>query len=597
REGDVLSDLQKAGVKNIPPVIDHQDVCRLVSQGPPDSKDLLNNGSVYVGDVQRTTTRDFVGSWWVCHGGHVDALRQKVVTRIHYRLLLGIAGFDLLHMTGTNELLHGAYDAFRALRDAYKIGHRLHRDVTPGNIVLYNDPNDKACTPLLRKGYLIDWDQSCTRSPHPESSFDRYEPSLTWQFASLGVLSGHNRLKSPELRHDITDDMESMFYTVLYCALLRSPHDLSSQQLVRIFTGMFDVCQSCHNKEHGGQGKAANKSVNLFTGGVVWASRGMTEWIDSVNNLLTSNSAQEWNLNTLDTFWRTFLERKPDLPRGDCFRNVFEEDIYIFSHRAPYTVTGTSIPATISAHSKLKRGVPGSLSTGAAGQLQAKRARHAAGKATNETTLDDVDRSDPPLLLHHNQLAHSSSSTAGVSYATAPPITLYSDVHTSPSHWAGLGKPASGGSSLLYTQLPPQASSPAIYVHPPQATVPATHLVQANCNMSTSIAADKSDAKRVGRKARGPRMKSKGKTKADLTVKAPRPLRISQALTPQNLCKQDYLSTHPDGTAEGFVHHWETLSEVYREKYKTLSKDLKLQRKAAQAAERRVGDNPPDSMG
>lgn len=55
--------------------------------------------------------------------------------------------------------------ALAALHDAWKKASRHHRDITPGNIILYNDSSQSSKTGgptrlLVRKGYLVDWDLS-----------------------------------------------------------------------------------------------------------------------------------------------------------------------------------------------------------------------------------------------------------------------------------------------------------------------------------------------------------------------------------------------------------------------------------------------------
>lgn len=53
--------------------------------------------------------------------------------------------------------------ALAALHDAWKKANRHHRDITPGNIILYNDSSQsmkRGPRLLVRKGYLVDWDLS-----------------------------------------------------------------------------------------------------------------------------------------------------------------------------------------------------------------------------------------------------------------------------------------------------------------------------------------------------------------------------------------------------------------------------------------------------
>ena len=44
------------------------------------------------------------------------------------------------------------------MQDALEKDSRVHRDISAGNIILVRDGAD----PNIRKGYLIDWESSCT---------------------------------------------------------------------------------------------------------------------------------------------------------------------------------------------------------------------------------------------------------------------------------------------------------------------------------------------------------------------------------------------------------------------------------------------------
>ena len=134
---------------------------------------------------------------WVSHRRRV---RADILKCVHYRLVLNIAGFDLLTLSGTRELLYSTYDALKgenvshglrgfryrnalltlgctALIDACTLGNRIHRDVHPGNIILYRGNNHKD-TSNPRTGYLVDWDLSCTIDGL-QNTKDVYRPSVS----------------------------------------------------------------------------------------------------------------------------------------------------------------------------------------------------------------------------------------------------------------------------------------------------------------------------------------------------------------------------------------------------------------------------------
>ncbi|KAI0655472.1 hypothetical protein C8Q70DRAFT_432869 [Cubamyces menziesii] len=370
-EGATLHDLHSRGVRNIPQVLDHGDVLE---------------------ETQKTITQTYLNAHWVSKGGRMESAR--VVARIHYRLLLDIAGFDLLQISGTHELLHGTYDAFQALRDAYERARYIHRDVYPGNIILYRQREDGATgAHPARRGYLIDWDYACSLDKDAgEFELSGYGPSLQWQFLSADIGSQVKKT------HEIVDDMESMLYVVIYCGLLRLPSGVSENKggLVGLLHNLFDATvQQLNNVVTIGHGKLANKHARTYTKTIKWESKEMETWVDTVCDFLSptvdtpEDRRGRWTLAALEEFWKAFLDEHPDLPRGDSVNHLALDKVY-YSRVAPPTTMGTSNQPTIAVGTK--RSVP-SPNTG----KEAKRQRQSAGNRTGETGL--VSHTSPNLLL------------------------------------------------------------------------------------------------------------------------------------------------------------------------------------------------------
>ncbi len=98
--------------------------------------------------------------------------KYSLSKRTHYRLVLGIVGYTLRQITGTQELLRASYDVLQgkspclsiqhitylpaAMSDARIKDYRLHRDISIGNVILVAESGRD-----VRRGYLIDWDASC----------------------------------------------------------------------------------------------------------------------------------------------------------------------------------------------------------------------------------------------------------------------------------------------------------------------------------------------------------------------------------------------------------------------------------------------------
>ena len=62
--------------------------------------------------VDHSMTHQYVASEynWVAHRLRV---RADILKRVHYRMVLDVAGYDLLSLLGTRELLHSTYDALQ----------------------------------------------------------------------------------------------------------------------------------------------------------------------------------------------------------------------------------------------------------------------------------------------------------------------------------------------------------------------------------------------------------------------------------------------------------------------------------------------------
>ncbi|KAI0663990.1 hypothetical protein C8Q70DRAFT_213186 [Cubamyces menziesii] len=365
KEGKVLRDLQAVGVPNIPRVLYDGDVMKGNSSGQP--------------AVDRTECFSCLRKYqWPCRR---PLLRVKLVKRVHYRLVLDVAGFQLLSLYGTHELLHSTYDAFRALVSAFQLGRRLHRDVHPGNIILYNT-SDTPTNP--RTGFLVDWDNSCAVNGKQHLE-DVYRPSLQWQFVAMDLLQ-EVRLKPS---HDIVHDMESMLYVILYCGLTRLPLTKPSDPLTfrNIMHNMFDIACEYEDRFTGGPGKRANSAARMYTSSIIWKSPEIGEWINTVCDMHTPTEGtpsaegtppsqrQKWTPAHLDLFWRSFLQRHArELPRNDRMDNIAEYEG--LSGLAPGLLMKIPKHATIASCEELSKPIP------AAGPSSAVLPQSSASQAT-----------------------------------------------------------------------------------------------------------------------------------------------------------------------------------------------------------------------
>ncbi|KAJ8457588.1 hypothetical protein ONZ51_g11440 [Trametes cubensis] len=284
-EGGTLENLNKLGVRNIPSLAIHGDVRSTDDPGGP---------------AQDTQTDQFVDEAWARRIGGRDVI---VTRRRHYRLVTHTVGYGLKDLRGTEELLHATYDAFVAMQDALAKDKRLHRDLSVGNIILVKEPDRN-----VRRGYLIDWDASIRVDKKGEAL--REGRAGTWSFMSIRMLSFNHA----EYKHTIKDDMESLLYVVLYCALLYLPHRFTAKNLTALYDKFFEECQDFGTTMYGGVGKDANGANRTWTRRVRFGSPALQEWLDTVMNyhspLAEDGEKYEgmWEVDKLDTFWSNFLE-------------------------------------------------------------------------------------------------------------------------------------------------------------------------------------------------------------------------------------------------------------------------------------------------
>ncbi|KAI0663992.1 hypothetical protein C8Q70DRAFT_944258 [Cubamyces menziesii] len=413
-EGDVLRELKAKKVPNIP--------------SPSFDGDVFDAARADQQSSHTTITGDFLDSGWVCQS---SIIRQYVHRRTHYRLVLDVVGFDLLHLRGTHELLHGAYNAFEAYQGAYKLANRLHRDIHPGNIILFNEPDTK--TPLSftsRKGYLVDWDHSCVVDGAQHKS-TTYMPSLQWQFASESLLEIHR----PQTRyHEPSDDLESMLYTVLYCGVLRIGHDMTYDKLVKWLNGMFDESSVTYSGGYsGGKGKRANKERRAYTQGVAWKCQQLKTWIDTLCDYLhplpeTPQARRgKWTMEHVQEFWKTFLQTS-HLDQTNRHDHIAKESSKLMRH-APKPALESPIQPTISSGSK--RMAPDS---GAVEDMDASRPsklrRKDGQSGSHSGRVQDASRSSSPLRPRHARGRSGSvvrrTMASAMSIATFPPSSVAS---------------------------------------------------------------------------------------------------------------------------------------------------------------------------
>ncbi|RPD54650.1 hypothetical protein L226DRAFT_509635 [Lentinus tigrinus ALCF2SS1-7] len=288
-EGDTIRRLVDLGVRHVPSLVWHGDIPYRFPPGPRQ-----------IEQVQQTVVHTLLSDRWLYRG---SVVQMDIHQRRHYRLITNVAGYSLGTLRGAEELLYATYDTFTAMRDALAKDSRIHRDISIGNFILVKEP-DRA----VRRGYLIDWEASCRIDE--EGNARLVGRVGTWAFTSLRMLSVR---QLSTCKQTFTDDMESLLYVVLYCALLWQPHNLSQQDLTKFIAAFFHESQWVGGVYMGGGGKSANAFSRTYTGLLRLGSKALQEWLTTVLNFhRPPHDAEEymgkWNAEHLDTYWATFLQ-------------------------------------------------------------------------------------------------------------------------------------------------------------------------------------------------------------------------------------------------------------------------------------------------
>ncbi|GJE92085.1 hypothetical protein PsYK624_082380 [Phanerochaete sordida] len=165
----------------------------LYACGVPHLPEVLCGGDVLdtTGSIHETVTQKFTYD--------DDGTRMKGLPEldrlVHHRIVQEIA-YPLESALNEHEFIQALHDALQAIDKAYSSAGLLHRDISMNNIMLTTDG----------RGILNDWD-------HAGSKDDLCTGVGTWYFMSVALLRYPNTR-----RHDLVDDLQSVYWVLLYGA-------------------------------------------------------------------------------------------------------------------------------------------------------------------------------------------------------------------------------------------------------------------------------------------------------------------------------------------------------------------------------------------
>ncbi|OBZ73997.1 hypothetical protein A0H81_06315 [Grifola frondosa] len=232
-EGDILSHLNKSGVRNVPTLLYHGDVAaqvtvtRSIWQTMPER---LRKGS---------SSMDSSGD-----------RRHPPSTLVHYRLVEMEVGKPLSEFETSLELVKLISDCIIAHEDAVTNARVLHRDISSGNMLMYplQVTSREGVTQYVWTGLLNDWELSKPIAPPGTPDVARRDGRTgTWQFMSSAILDDKAR------RPMIEDELESFFYVLVYYSVRYLGHN--STDVASFMLDFFDSYSFTNGEYSCGQGK------------------------------------------------------------------------------------------------------------------------------------------------------------------------------------------------------------------------------------------------------------------------------------------------------------------------------------------------------
>ncbi|OSD00221.1 hypothetical protein PYCCODRAFT_1479316 [Trametes coccinea BRFM310] len=249
-EGDILSNLNSHGVKNVPTALYHGDVAdqRTVSQDfctcaksgcaaevvvettvPPteggnDMHNTDGNGesvdgsSADRGTEPKEQEEDGAGQRVTAGAKGQQKPKREICplkTHRHYRLVVKEVGLPLKEFPCGRIFVWCIRDAIIAHQDAYEKAKMMHRDISVGNILII--PSTDKDEKTTYQGLLADWELSKRLDDYKK---DARHPDRTgtWQFMSVNIQD------NPESQVEIADELESFLHVMIYCAIRYLPH-------------------------------------------------------------------------------------------------------------------------------------------------------------------------------------------------------------------------------------------------------------------------------------------------------------------------------------------------------------------------------------
>ncbi|KAG7098098.1 hypothetical protein E1B28_000072 [Marasmius oreades] len=195
---------------------------------------------------------DAAGDWQATVTGTVVPKNHGLDIRRHHHcfIVMKEVGLPLTDFKVHKELVGAMRDALKAHQGAYERANVLHRDISVGNILIYD-----------QGGLLIDWEFSKVVNPRISNTPRLDERTGTWQFISARILL----LAGQDILHTLTDDLESFFHVLCWVAVQYVQHELSDSEVVDLLWMVYDHAIQSNGKDTGGQNKKEAMTGKKFS--------------------------------------------------------------------------------------------------------------------------------------------------------------------------------------------------------------------------------------------------------------------------------------------------------------------------------------------
>ncbi|KAI0753068.1 hypothetical protein C8Q80DRAFT_1335140 [Daedaleopsis nitida] len=357
------------------------------TRGSGDAWRVDRDGVEQEGAILQELNQIGVKNTW--HKYHPDDADCPLKRHQHYRIVVREVGKPLDQFSCSLQLVFALACCIEAHQAANNAGI-IHRDISAGNILLYQDDNGDW------RGILNDWEMS-KRVPAVEAASGDRQPDRTvgtWQFMSAHALNDRYRAII------IPDELEAFLHVLLYYAIRFLPHNCPDAAVGNFLYHYFD--DFTHGAHHFTCGPMKYEAMRQGMIDITLLARGSADEDKATQPqqillmFTMPNSSAEHPVNVIiSTLLKWFAayyaldDAQDDTSSGDTTGTSHKKAV------TPKAVTPKAVSAWLSKH----LGKAGTSQTTAAPQPPPPQAKGKASKEGNEALAKNLQTHDAILGL------------------------------------------------------------------------------------------------------------------------------------------------------------------------------------------------------